>query len=62
MKQHVKLYGTDYYLCGLKVSDTPHDVGSSICMQCGYIGTGLLGMQRDVTEYQQSIRKLARRV
>ena len=64
MKVHVKLYGTNYCLCGLHISKMKPMLRTEVqdvCMQCGYVASGLLGLQNDVREYHKAIRKLKAR-
>ena len=61
MKQHIKIRGSNYYLCGLKQSDHKSDKEADICMSCGYIAGGLLGMRKNVREFQEAVKKLVSR-
>jgi hypothetical protein len=61
MKRHIKIYGSNYCLCGLKLLTQTADDGAPDCMQCGYIAGGLLGMQSDSREFRKAVRKLKKR-
>ena len=61
MKKHIKIHGTNYCLCGLRIADEVPDIDATDCMQCGYIAGGLLGVRHNSKEFFKALRKLMKR-
>jgi len=63
MKKHIKLKGTNYYLCGLKQFEVEPALDvkeTDVCMQCSFMSGGFLGTQ-DVSKFKKTLNKFKRR-